>query len=189
MLLLYNIKMKYGGTMKKFVFLEGLPDVGKTTLIKKLMSLNCKELKTVDEIIIEGKQEGQAFFMQNDIAKIEKYDEGLIFVDRGLISTLSYNQAKNIITTNVDIEKVEEWFEKNKSIYEDSIIIFIQDSTVHLSCINKFDPYGSVENQKLLNAISLYNCKRYCKEVIEVDKNKDSVESIAYEIIDKYLCS
>ena len=76
----------------KMIILEGLPMVGKTTIIQYIKSLCIDNVNCVDELIIDTKELDQDSFMKNDLMKINKYDSSLVFIDKGLISTLSYNE-------------------------------------------------------------------------------------------------
>ena len=110
-------------TSMTIIFLEGLPGIGKTTLINKIRDLNLKNIYVVDEILENSKDYSQSFFMKNDIKKITKYKEGIIIIDRGPISTLSYNECLDVIAQNKDINSVVKWFNNNfKKIYRQSNI-------------------------------------------------------------------
>ena len=77
---------------KKIVFLEGLPGVGKTTLINKIKKSNISNIHAVDEIIVDLKEKtpvNQNIFIINDNKKINLYKSGTIVIDIGPISTLS----------------------------------------------------------------------------------------------------
>ena len=87
--------------MKKMVFLEGLPGVGKTTIVNEIEKLNLPDVFTVNEIIKENiinlTPQDQTDYILNDEMKIQKHCKGLIVIDRGPISTLSYNQTRRLI--------------------------------------------------------------------------------------------
>ena len=67
--------------MKKIVFLEGLPGVGKSTIIKSIKQrgipyVNCVE-ELINEDIFSNRSFGQEIFMKNDDIKIDKFSDGL----------------------------------------------------------------------------------------------------------------
>ncbi len=175
----------------KIVFLEGLPGVGKTTILNTIKKLKLKDVYTIDEIIKEDIKnrvsDSEKDYIINDDMKISMINKNGIFVmDRGPISTLSYNQTKNIIDKDFDKNMVEEWFEKVKNIYfENHIILFLTNKGKKFSITsnNKNDPYGSIENQKLLESITLYNCFKYSKNVIVNEYHQQNIMEVIHEII------
>lgn len=172
----------------KIIFLEGLPGIGKTTLINKIKELNLKNIYVVDEILEKSNDASQSFFMKNDINKLNKYKKGTVIIDRGAISTLSYNECLNKIIKNKELFNVIEWFNNNfKKIYQSNNV-----NTVYLKKHNhkylfryedEFDPYGSIDNQKQLEIITINNIKKYCKnyEIMYIDNYR--IEDIINEII------
>ena len=48
---------------------------------------------------------------------------------------------------------------------------------------NEKDPCGSIENQKLLEAISIYNCEKFVCNFSFKEYHKNNMEEIIYEII------
>ena len=91
----------------KIVFLEGLPGVGKSTIAKTIKELKKDNVVVAEEIeLFNPKRDNfhQDFYMKNDDFKFNKCIKGIknnldtiCIVDRSAISTLSYNQSKNII--------------------------------------------------------------------------------------------
>jgi len=176
--------------MKKIVFLEGLPGVGKTTIANSIKKLNLDNVYVVDEIIkediINRVSDFESDYMENDEMKLNKYNEGLIVIDRGPISTLAYNQTKKIIDNNFDSQPVLDWFESVKDVYSEEIkILFLTNKGTEykITSDSNMDPYGSVENQKLLEAVSLFNCKKYSDNVIVREYHKLDMEDVINEII------
>lgn len=176
--------------MLKMVILEGLPNVGKTTIINKIKSLNLDNVYTVDEIIkpeiINNFSEDETEYMKNDEMKLSKYKEGLIIIDRGPISTLSYNQTNSIINKDFNARPVIDWFENlYQKIDKQVKIIYLKRSKdeFYIPYENDKDAFGNIENQKLLEGISIYNCKKYFKntEIRLYDKN--DMEDLIDEII------
>jgi len=170
------------------IFLEGLPGIGKTTLINKIRDLNLKNIYVVDEILENSKDYSQSFFMKNDIKKITKYKEGIIIIDRGPISTLSYNECLDVIAQNKDINSVVKWFNNNfKKIYRQSNIktIYLKKHKHEylLRYVNEQDPYGSIKNQKILEEITLKNIKKYCANYKIFYIDNYSIEDVINEII------
>lgn len=183
--------------MKKVVFLEGLPGIGKTTMVNAIKNRNIKNVYTVDEIInptiIGLVSHNQNDFIENDNLKYNKYNDGLIIIDRGFISTLSYNETLNIIKNNKQIDIVNEWFNSIKNIYTYDYVY-----TIYLTCngkeykISENDvdgPYGSIKMQKELEKITISNIKKYCKNYEIVYYDKSNMEDFIDEIISKYMCS
>lgn len=183
--------------MKQIIFLEGLPGVGKTTLVKTIEQMKLNNIHTVDEIIkediINKISHNQNDFMENDIMKFEKYDNGIIVIDRGFISTLSYNQTMKKINKNHNIKDIEIWFEDVKSVYQSDKVYTIYLTTNGQSYqISENDiggPYGTVENQKILEDITLNNIKKYCRNYKIIEYHKENMEELLNENIIKYMCS
>lgn len=177
--------------MKKIIFLEGLPGVGKTTLVKTIKSMNIENVYTVDEIIKESIintiSHNQDDFMENDDMKFEKYDKGTIVIDRGFISTLSYNETMKKINNSYDIDAIEKWFNNKKNIYQNDFVytIFLTTNgeSYQISRNDIGGPYGSIENQKMLEEITLNNIKKYCKNYKILEYHKQDMEGLIDEII------
>jgi nucleoside-triphosphatase THEP1 len=180
--------------MKRMVFLEGLQGVGKSTIIKTIKNLNISNTFTVDEIINEDIINDpllsifEESWIKNDEQKIKKYNDGLIIIDRGPISTLSYNMTKSLININFNPKPVIDWFYRIKNIFNDE-----NTRVLHLTNSNnnylirkpdELDPNGSIINQKLLESISIYNCEKHVKyfSIIKFDKSK--MKEILDEILD-----
>ena len=176
--------------MRKIVFLEGLPGIGKTTICNTIKSMNLDNIHVVDEIIkediINHVSDDENDYMINDNMKIDKYHDGLIIMDRGPISTLSYNQTRNIIEDGFDPTPVLKWFETVKDVYKEDIkIIFLTNNQSSFKITSKDinDPYGSIENQKLLERVTLFNCNKYSDNVIIRDYYQKDMEDLVNEII------
>lgn len=176
--------------MRKIVFLEGLPGVGKTTIANAIKKINMKNVHVVDEIIkediINRVSDDENDYMLNDEMKISKYSDGLIVIDRGPISTLSYNQSKAIIDTSFDEEPVVEWFKKVQYIYDDNayiIYLTTKGKSYKESSNDESDPFGKPINQELMESVGIYNCKKYCKNVKIIEYHKENMEEIINEII------
>ena len=114
--------------MKKIIFLEGLPGVGKSTIINYIASLNKDNIHTVDEIIINIENKTpieQDLFIMNDNLKINKYAEGTIVIDRGPISTLTYNIVKSELVKDFSSKQVTDWFNTIKDLfYQENVFIY-----------------------------------------------------------------
>lgn len=176
--------------MKKIVFLEGLPGVGKTTILNAIRAKKFENVFLVDEIINKNILNNisctELDFIINDELKLTAHNEGIIIIDRGPISTLSYSQAKNIINNNCDLTNVLEFFKKNqKYLLKNSKVMYLTNKGTNYSITvnNKNSPYGTIENQKLLEEISIFNCKKYCKNFVIREYYKKNMEEIINEII------
>ena len=172
--------------MKKILFLEGLPGVGKTTLINNLRKL--KEVNVVDEVINQNNEDNRTnYYLKNDELKLNLYNKGLIVIDRGFISTLSYEQSKSIINDNYDDTTTLKWFKKFKDIYnkENVYVLYLkrENEDYYLPYKDNKDPYGSVDNQKLLEEITLFNIKKYTKNNKIINYNFDKMTEVINEII------
>jgi len=174
--------------MKKYIFLEGLPGIGKTTIINYIKK-NYKNINVVDEIINKSILENNSFteedFIKNDEMKLNKYNEGIILLDRGPISSLSYSQVKQIIDINYDISKANKVFDKNKNYLYNSKIIYLTNNGKNYFIPNNniISPYSSIENQSLLETISIFNCKKYCNNVVIINYDRSNMEEVINEII------
>ncbi|MDO4394844.1 MAG: hypothetical protein Q4C23_02565 [Mycoplasmatota bacterium] len=75
--------------MKKVVFVEGLPSVGKTYLVNEIRKMALQNVYVVDEIInpeIKNPfSDSEDKFLKNDEMKLNKYNDGIIIIDRGPI--------------------------------------------------------------------------------------------------------
>ena len=174
----------------KIVFLEGLPGVGKTTIVNKIKQKNIRNVYTVDEIIVDLQEKtpvNQDIFIINDNKKINMYNSGTIVIDRGPISTLSYIQTRKIIDKSFSTMNVEKWFENIQKLYNKESVEVIYLTTkgqkYFLPFKNNSDPYGSIENQKILENITIENCKKYAKKLHIIEYHQKNMEEIIYEII------
>lgn len=175
---------------KKIIFIEGLPNVGKTYLINKIKEEYGNSFKIVEEIINpEIKNlfsDNEKIFMRNDEQKIKKYDDGTIIIDRGPISTLTYNQVKHIINNEYDSSFIEKWFEKFKKLYKETntYIYYLYNPNEYIPSIkDNSNPFGSIENLKLTHAITTYNLHKYSKNFKIIIYNKKNLEEVINEII------
>ena len=176
--------------MKKIIFLEGLPGVGKSTITNYIASLNKDNIHTVNEIIVDIEDKTpieQDLFIMNDNLKTSKYNEGIIIIDRGPISTLTYNIVKNELVENFSSKQVVDWFNTIKNIFkQDNVFIYYLTTNgkkYYLPYNNKMDPNGSIENQKRVEEVALYNIKKYSKNYKIKEYNKKNMEDIINEII------
>lgn len=183
----------------KIIILEGLPGVGKSTIAKSIDKLDT-DIITIDEIvyskIFDNVNKYQEMYFHNDNMKIEKATKSAkAVVDRGPISTLSYNQIRSVLDKNFNynIKDTFQWFERFVDILnsDDVCVIYLttRGKSYYIPYVNESDPYGSRDNQELLEAMSLINCKKYCKHFIVLNYKKEKMEVLIDEIINKYLCS
>lgn len=175
--------------MKKLVFLEGLPNVGKTTILNLIKDMNLKNVHVVNEIEnknimnnINGEQEQ---YIKNDELKLDKYKRGVIVFDRGPISTLAYNLASKEINKEFDAELVNKWFLDNLNRFDDAYVYYLvrDDESFFLPYVDDNDPYGSVENQKLLDKITREIIDKYFVNKKIVINKREGVKEIIDEII------
>ena len=176
--------------MKKIYFLEGLPGVGKSTITNYIANLNKKNIHTVNEIIVDIEDKTpieQDLFIMNDNLKINKYDEGIIIIDRGPISTLTYNIVRDELVENFSSKQVIDWFNTIKDIFkQDNVFIYYLTTNgkeYYLQYNNEMDPNGSIKNQKRVEEVALYNIKKYSKNYKIIEYNKKNMEDIINEII------
>lgn len=176
--------------MKKIIFLEGLPGVGKSTIINYIENLNKNNVHAVNEIIVDIEDKTpieQDLFIMNDNLKINKYDEGIIVIDRGPISTLTYNIVRDELVENFSSKPVIDWFNTIKDIFNQNNIFIYYLTTngkeYYLPYNNEMDPNGSIENQKRVEEVALYNIKKYSKNYKIIEYNKQNMEDIINEII------
>lgn len=186
--MLYNKPME---KKTKIIFLEGLPGIGKSFLTNKIRE-EFKNVNTVDEIIAgkmpDYSKQDQFWFFNNDDKKILEIKKGINIIDRGPISTLSYNQTRKIIDEDFkfDVKIAEKWFSKYEELLKSEIVkvLYLTNNQTKFSITSEHvnDPYGLIENQKLLEAISLYNCKKYCPNLVIKFYDKSNIEEIINEI-------
>ena len=174
----------------KIVILEGLPMVGKTTIINYIKSLSLKNVHVVNELIINTEELNQDTFMNNDIKKINKYKSGLVIIDRGLISTLSYNEMLEKLNGNIDLERVYDWFNKygipfynRNDVY--TYYLYSNEKFLRENDINA--PNGSIDNQLELELLTINNIKKYCYNYELREYKKSEMEEFVNEIINKYM--
>ena len=182
---------------KRIVFLEGLPGVGKTTLTKFIRE-NFKNIQIVDELLTpesENSEASEFVFMHNDDLKVNKAASGMLLIDRGPISTLSYNQTRHITDCDFqfNLQDVEKWFSNYIDMYKQAnVFVFYltnNQSNYYIPFDKPGDPYGSITNQRLLETITLFNCKKYAKNLIVKEYHKNGIEGLANEVINKLMRS
>ena len=146
--------------MKKIIFLEGLPGVGKTTITNYISNLKNKDnIHTVNEIIVDIDDKTpieQDLFIENDNLKINKYNKDIIIIDRGPISTLTYNIVRD--------ELVENFMDYGFGTYDAKIKISFNDEKIANSYeLNEteFDVQIEIVKKKITvateKAILIYN--------------------------------
>ena len=178
--------------INKVIILEGLPGVGKTT-ITKYINEHYKNVKTISELILDNMPSynscNQDWFMQNDDKKIGLIKKGITIIDRGPISTLSYNQTRYITDKNYNfnLNAIVNWFEKYQSFFKQSnvYIYYLTNNGLKYSLTLPFenDPYGSKDNQNLLENITIYNCKKYASHFKQISYFQNNMEDLISEII------
>ena len=106
-------------------------------------------------------------------------------MDRGLISSFSYSQTKSIIDTSFNLSKANKLFAEYKDVLKEAKVIYLTNhlEDVKITGQDLNSPYGSKENQELLENISLYNLKKYCNNYKVKDYYKKNMEELIDEII------
>ena len=175
--------------MKKIIFLEGLPGVGKTTLLNIIKNKNLDNVYFVDEIINpkilkEGILTEEEFIL-NEEQKLNLYNDGTIIIDRGPISSISYSQTKKIINPNFDLKKAEIWFFNKLEFLRKSKVVYLTNNQTNFTITSNdvSSPYSSVENQKLLESISIFNIKKYCVNYVIKNYFKTNIDEVIDEVI------
>ena len=169
--------------------MEGLPGVGKTTIINTIREKHLIDVFVVDEIVNEKSINGESLtefdFIENDMLKFEKYSDGVVVLDRGPISSLSYSQVKKLLKVDYDISKAEESFFKLKHFLDDGEVVYLTNEGTSYLCreSDEMSPYGTIENQKLLEKITLENIEKYCKKYKILKYHKDDIEWVINEIL------
>lgn len=176
--------------MKKIIFLEGLPSVGKTYLVNTIKNKHLPGVHVVDELINpdinDPYTDSEDIFLRNDEMKVNKYKDGLIIIDRGPISTLVYNQVLHCIDNDYNPKEVEDWFKQFLDIYasKDTKTIYLNNPGVYNPSIDDYNhPFGSIENLKLTHTLTLYNLNKYAKNVKVIEYNKENIVEVLDEII------
>lgn len=176
--------------MKKIIFLEGLPSVGKTYLVTTIKNMNLKDVHIVDEIINPDINnpfiDSEDKFLVNDEMKVNKYNEGTIIIDRGPISTLVYNQVLHLIDNTYDASYVEDWFKQFLEVYGSSntYTYYLNNPNVYNPSLDdSMNPFGSIENLKLTHSLTLFNLNKYAKNVKLITYDKTNMEEVINEII------
>lgn len=191
--------MLYDRILKmKVIILEGLPKVGKSTIAERIKGLDLENIVVSDELILPVCSTESATtldFMQNDEKKLIEKPNTHLLVDRGPISTLSYNQTKNIVDIdyNFDFNILNSWFKKFIPFYQRNDVIVLYLKSKHLNYnLRYYDekcPHGTKENQNLMEQITLYNCKKYVKNLVIREYSYEEIDEVISEIIDKFMCS
>ena len=180
--------------MKRIIFIEGLPGVGKTYLINEIRKLNLKDVYVVDEIINDDINDlfndAEDKFLRNDEMKVNKYNDGTIIIDRGPISTLVYNQVMHIIDEDYDLSFVEEWFKQFLDVYnsDNTCTYYLNNPSVYNPSLDdENNPFGSEKNLMLTHDMTLLDLKKYAKnyKVFNYDKKnmKELIEELLHESI------
>lgn len=175
------------------IILEGLPSVGKSTIVA---TLQARGITTVEEVIADTEnhldRQSQEFFMNSDTTKVSTAiaaEKALVVMDRGPISTLAYNLTKHKIDKSFDFMPSVTWFTTMIPFYErdDVRTIYLQGKSA-LPYTDANDPYGSEENQKLLEEITLQliNLFTLHAATVRYDYASDQGKFID-EILDQYM--
>lgn len=125
--------------------------------------------------------------------KLNQHNEGLIIIDRGPISTVSYNITRSIIDQSFNADNAMKWFEQFIDMLKDesNMVLYLttNNQEYYIPFDNRKDPYGSLDNQRLLEKTSMEICKKYVKNLKIKEYHKENMEEIINEIVNKYLCS
>ena len=87
--------------------------------------------------------------------------------------------------TGFDLSNAVNEFQKYIDIYKNSKIVYLTNkgTSYSITVSDTKSPYGSVDSQKLLEEISIYNSKRYCKNTVILEYLKKDMEGVINEII------
>jgi hypothetical protein len=181
---------------KKIVFLEGLPGIGKSYLVD-FVNKNYSNVLVSDEImnkkiLLNINQDQNQYIINDELKFFRECHDGktILLIDRGFISTYSYNITNSIINNFQNYKSlkiVQSYFNKIKYIYQENnveVLFLISKSKYKLPYQDQNNPYGSVTNQDLLQSVSLYLCKKYVKnfKIIFYDY-EDNFNEVIYEIV------
>lgn len=176
--------------MKKIIFIEGLPNVGKTYLINKIKEKQIPDVFIVEELVNPDFNnpftDEENLFLKNDELKVNKYNDGMVIIDRGPISTLVYNQVNHIIDNDYDAKLVEKWFEQFLNLYDsnNTYNYYLYSPNVYEPSIDdETNPFGSVENLRLTHALTIFNLKKYAKNFKIIEYTKENLMDVIDEII------
>ena len=176
--------------MKKIIFIEGLPTVGKTYLVNEIKKRNLQNVHVVDELINPDIKnafiDSEEKFLKNDEMKVSKYDDGIIIIERGPISTLVYNQVLHLIDNKYDASYVENWFNQFLNIYksDNTYNYYLNNPGIYNPSLNdENNPFGSVENLKLTHEMTIFALNKYAKNYRVFDYDKKNLEGLLNEII------
>lgn len=176
--------------MKKIIFIEGLPTVGKTYLVNEIKKRNLQNVHVVDELINPDIKnafiDSEEKFLKNDEMKVSKYDDGIIIIDRGPISTLVYNQVLHLIDNKYDASYVENWFNQFLNIYksDNTYNYYLNNPGIYNPSLNdENNPFGSVENLKLTHEMTIFALNKYAKNYRVFDYDKKNLDGLLNEII------
>lgn len=176
--------------MKKIIFIEGLPNVGKTYLVNKIKEKQIKDIFIVDELINPDIKNpftaAENVFLKNDELKVNKYNDGIVIVDRGPISTLVYNQVNHIINNNYNAKFVEEWFKQFIKLYnsDNTYNYYLYNPNFYEPSLDdKTNPFGSEDNLKLTHALTIFNLNKYAKHFKIIIYTKNNIMEVIDEII------
>lgn len=185
---------------KRIIFIEGLPNVGKTTLVAALKNRGFASVPELPESIATlgaaTRNDDQKVYMQNDMEKfrLAKAEHGMTLVDRGPLSTLAYNMARHALDKNYDVTPVVDWFGSRvqQQIYgrSDVLTVYLKGKTLP-SYNSSTDPYGSTANLAALENVTLQLLKLLPIEAIVIDydyQNGESIDNI-YALFDSFMRS
>lgn len=175
--------------MKK-IFIEGLPNVGKTYLINKIKEKQIPNVFIVEELVNPDFNnpftDEENLFLKNDELKVNKYNEGMVIIDRGPISTLVYNQVNHIIDNDYSAKFVEKWFEQFLDLYDsdNTYNYYLYNPNVYEPSIDdETNPFGSVDNLRLTHALTVFNLEKYAKNFKIIRYTKENLMEVIDEII------
>lgn len=184
--------------MKRIIFIDGLPGVGKSTLIEHIKAKNIVGVLAVEEIINPkiknniNTPNAQDIYLENDLMKINKYDVGFIIIDRSPVSTIAYNLTRKALDKSFNNINPASWQKIFGKFFQDSeVMVYYLKNPDEYFCPydNPKDPYGSVENQKLLEQATLKVLRNSVKNYKLVEYHKSDMKELANEIINQFMCS
>ena len=92
----------------------------------------------------------------------------------------------HLIDNKYDASYVEDWFKKFLDIYksDNTYNYYLNNPSIYNPSLNdEKNPFGSVENLKLMHEITIFNLNKYAKNYRVFNYDKTNMEELLNEII------